>query len=477
MPLFGTLKSMPLPDLMQWLGTTRKTGTLLIERNKISKSILFNKGRVVGCSSDDPPERLGHFLLARGRITEEQLRDALAVQARTRKYLGMILVEFGVFAPEELEGLLNDKAEETIFSLFDWDDGVFRFQDEIAEGSNIFPVNLEVQDVLLQGLKRFDEIVRIREVFHDPGILLTRTDRRPSPELFQDPMARALYESVDGERTIAGILLHVHGSEFLVTKYLHEFYAKGLVTIVGVKKADAEAASRPAQAIAETAVAAAPAARTPAREASAYAPQATPGAAPPRVSPPASGPAVAPATRQTPGVATPAAKTAAIGDTEPLLAWEPDVDLQATPAVDPVSAGLESVEKSDIHQLAHRLEAARALMTSGEFELALDQLDQLYRDFPGDETLRELTTEAEAAFVEKAYRHFLPPTKIPVLSLPVEELGRKEFSPTEFFMLSRIDGSWDIRSIIQIAPMREAEALRTLKRMREAGIVDLRDPE
>ncbi len=50
-------------------------------------------------------------------------------------------------------------------------------------------------------------------------------------------------------------------------------------------------------------------------------------------------------------------------------------------------------------------------------------------------------------------------------------------SPTEFFLLSRIDGSWDIKSIVQIAPLRETDTLRTLKRMREAGIVELIDRE
>ena len=77
MPLFGTLKTMALPDLLQWLATARMSGTLRVERNKVSKSIIFRDGEVVGCSSDDPPERLGQFLLARGKISEEQLRAAL----------------------------------------------------------------------------------------------------------------------------------------------------------------------------------------------------------------------------------------------------------------------------------------------------------------------------------------------------------------------------------------------------------------
>jgi len=93
-----------------------------------------------------------------------------------------------------------------------------------------------------------------------------------------------------------------------------------------------------------------------------------------------------------------------------------------------------------------------------------------------DDALRRLTAEAEAAFVEKAYRHYLPAHKIPALTRPMEELMSETLSPTEFYLLSRIDGVWDLKSIIQIAPLREADALRTLKRLRESGMIELREP-
>jgi hypothetical protein len=59
----------------------------------------------------------------------------------------------------------------------------------------------------------------------------------------------------------------------------------------------------------------------------------------------------------------------------------------------------------------------------------------------------------------------------------VQSLTAEHLSPTEFFLLSRIDnGTWDVRSIIQITPLREADVLRTLKKMRETGVIELRDP-
>ncbi len=411
MTMLGSLHTMPLTDLLQWLGTSRKTGTLFLERNKVVKQIVFREGRVVACSSDDPPELLGHFLVHHGKITEELLQQALARQSASREHLGKILLEMKALTGEDLKHVLEAKAEETIYGLFDWEEAEFRFDEEAEPSPHIFPIELEVEDILLRGLKRFDEMKRIRKVFNDPGIVLRLTDREPPSSVFQNRTARGIYELITGERTVAEILLHAHGSEYLVTKFLFELFRNGMAEISEVRRIAAETPREAAPPIVETAAPAPP---------PEVAPEAKPGA-----------------TAQVPA--------AAPGQ----LLGSPEAEL----------------------------EAARALMGRGEFEGALEILNAQYRARPGEDSLRRLVAEAEAAFVEKAYRYYVPPHKIPVLRRPAESLTGEELSPVEFFLLSRFNGTWDVRSIIQIAPIREVDALKTLKRLREKGHIDLKDPE
>jgi hypothetical protein len=80
------------------------------------------------------------------------------------------------------------------------------------------------------------------------------------------------------------------------------------------------------------------------------------------------------------------------------------------------------------------------------------------------------------AFLEKAWKHYVPAAKIPALTRPMDSLTGEALSPLEFFLLSRVDGSWDVKSIIQITPIREVDALRTLKKLRDRGLIELRDP-
>jgi len=419
---------MSLTEILQWLGNAGKTGTLSIERNKVVKRILVREGRIIACASQEPSDMLGHFLVSRGKISEETLRKALASQETQRSHLGKILVDSGALSEGELRVLLEDKAQETIFGLFDWDDAEFRFADDEAAESNIFAVDMRVEDILLRGAQRWDEMQRFRTVFNDPGIVLGRTERKPPAEVFRNRMARRIFESINGERTVAEILLHAHGSEYLVTKFLYELYRAGVAEVAGVKPVAREPLHGPV--VASATEGPAPAKAASASEGFVQQPVAVPGAAAPKVPVPTGA-----------GVTT-------------------IVKSAAPPRV---------VDEGD-------LEFARRLLNRGEFDSALEILDRAYKAQPGDEALRRLLAEAEASFVEKAYRHFLPPSKIVTLRREVESLTAEQLSPTEFFLLSRIDGTWDVKSIIQITPLREVDVLRTLKRMREKGLIDLKDP-
>ena len=497
MPLFGTLSTMPLTDLLQWLASARLTGTLQIERNKVSKSIVFQDGQVIGCSSDDPPERLGQFLIARGKISEEQLRHALTIQESSGRHLGTTIVEMGALSPDELSSHLEAKAEETIFSLFGWDDdAVFRFQQDARDEANVFPISLRVEDVLLRGLKRYDEIQRIREVLYDTRLVLRRTTKEPPQGVMDRAMARTLLEAIDGDRTVAELLLHVHGSEYVVTKFLFELYQNGFVEVIGVKKIEPVAPPQVKEApqvelpqvmpaagedvpdfsdLAQPDIAAAPEVTQPEYD---VVEQMTPPPAAQPVTVPVPAPQPPAIAASTPS-APPPVETAPLAPAlEPATVHAPTLTTEAEPDVRgdvEAPTGVELADTSEAYQLTHRLERARVKMREGEFENALEILDQLYKEFPGDESLRRLAAEAEAAFIEKAYRYFLPPDKIPRLTQPIDSLATDGISPTEFFLLSRVDGTWDVKSIVQVAPLRETDTLRTLKRMREAGVIELID--
>jgi hypothetical protein len=180
--------------------------------------------------------------------------------------------------------------------------------------------------------------------------------------------------------------------------------------------------------------------------------------------------AVAPLSFVATGPRTPVVAPAASGvgatAARPAAATVPAESVARVPALTPPTGSIDD-----------QLAAAGKLLSDGAYEEALDRLDRLYRQHPSNDALRRLTAEAEACFVDRAYRHWVPPDWVPSLVQPMDRIASQSLSPHEFFLLSRIDGSWDVKSIIQVAPLREVEALRTLKRMREMGMIELHAPE
>ncbi len=240
MALYGQLSTMSLMDLLQWAGMNRKTGVFELERNRISKKLMFRSGRVVACYCDDPQSRLGQFLMARGKITPDQLREALGRQEQSGDSVGNILQEMGLVDERELTELMSQKAEEMILSLFDWTEAVFRFEEHGSLGPYVIDVDLAVDDILLKGLQRVDELSIIRQVFHSSGIVLERTKKPLPREIDTSSMARRIVQSIDGERTLAEIMLHTNSSEFLVLKFLYNLYNRGTLAIREIRATDAD---------------------------------------------------------------------------------------------------------------------------------------------------------------------------------------------------------------------------------------------
>src|ERR1041385_4175045 len=80
MALQGSLKTIGVSDVLQFLAVGKKTGLLKISRAKVLKGIYFENGTIVGSSTNDPKEYLGQVLIHYAKINEAQLQTAMEIQ-------------------------------------------------------------------------------------------------------------------------------------------------------------------------------------------------------------------------------------------------------------------------------------------------------------------------------------------------------------------------------------------------------------
>src|SRR5690348_17808408 len=120
MAIQGTLKTMSLTDLLQFLAAGRKTGTLQFDLGKITKHVYFENGLIVGSKSNDPREYLGQVLLHYGKVDEIQLQVAREMQRSSGARLGEILVQQGFMSEDEVLEILKTRTLDAIYDLFVW---------------------------------------------------------------------------------------------------------------------------------------------------------------------------------------------------------------------------------------------------------------------------------------------------------------------------------------------------------------------
>jgi hypothetical protein len=158
---------MPFADLLQWVSQSRKTGTLSVEGEPHNKKIYFRDGLIAAASSENPKEFLGYYLVGWGLLGDEELQELLDMQEHHGTLLGELLVIIGRMSREDLQHILQVKTEETIYELFLWHEGDFRFLENILPAKKFQPLNLPVEMIVLEGVRRKDEWARCKEHIPD----------------------------------------------------------------------------------------------------------------------------------------------------------------------------------------------------------------------------------------------------------------------------------------------------------------------
>ncbi len=367
MGLSGNLLTMSLPDILQWIAQGRKAGSLHLERRSVRKRIVFREGAIFSSWSNDPRESLGQFLVSHHYITEEQLFKALLGQETQGRLIGSILVGEGLLSEDDLQKALREKAEESIFDLFLWPEGRFEFKDDEIPDNILFHIDVSVQHVILEGIRRVDEWERIKNAF--PSLRTTFKVRNEAGA--DEPEERQALALVKAGKSLAEIALEMHRTDFDTAALLFGLYAQDVIAV----------------------------------------------------------------------------------ENAPL---EPGAE-------DPVGAIKELLGIGYQRLQERRYDEA---MKAYEDVLLLDRLNQNAK--------KGLIAVSDARNRERAMKR-VPLEKIPLLTRDFAALTKENFDPQEGFVLSRVNGQWDVRSILKLCPMAEEDAILIFGRLLDRGVIELKE--
>lgn len=209
--LRGSLKRFTLPEILQLIASGRRTGTLGIQKDDDMVMVYFEDGKITYGYGPRQTYHIGQLLKERGVLSGEALEEAVRIQAdeENSKRLGEILVTQGMIDRADLKSAVKDQIEQLLYSLLSWESGTFKFYEGQLPTQEEIKVEISVENVILEGLRRVDEMNLVRDTLPDQKevfqIAVSKGDRNRDINLSADEWN--MMASVDGRRSLNDICI------------------------------------------------------------------------------------------------------------------------------------------------------------------------------------------------------------------------------------------------------------------------------
>jgi hypothetical protein len=233
MALQGNLRDFSAMEILQLVGSQKKSGCLVMEWNTERFQVWVTDGRIVstrlpGLAKDDS---LAQFLMKVHRLSDEQFRGLVTIQKESGRDLEDLLVKGRYVEADELAPLLERQILDDLMRLVRWENGSYRF-DPVGRWPGEPLVMLSMEGVMIEAARRVDEQKRFVSVFRDPFQLLGVHDL-PDPDEPLSEEEREIFGIVDGQHTVAEVVEAAPLVEYEAYECLHRMMEAKWIEFVG----------------------------------------------------------------------------------------------------------------------------------------------------------------------------------------------------------------------------------------------------
>lgn len=229
--LTGYLQDFGLTDLLQLIGSQQKTGVLSLREEKKEVRVFFDNGMIVGTavpSSAAEEHPLGKRLMAAGLLSPEKWKKVCLGRKEQLLNIEQALVTDGGVGPEDLKAAARLLTFETIYGLFKWKGGSFRFEAKPVSFPAELIEPLNAVYLLLDVLRQVDEWPIIAQRFPNFKMVFRKFEPMATLDILsgtpwekeRSPQLEGVYDLIDGKRSAQEIIGLSHIGEFDTCKNL-----------------------------------------------------------------------------------------------------------------------------------------------------------------------------------------------------------------------------------------------------------------
>ncbi len=244
MALRGNLRDFTITQLLNLVSLAQKTGTLLIDGpgNEQAKAS-FREGKLAYAHIDQEDDRLVTILHKAGKISANQYRAILErAHQMSDKELGLLLVNAGYLAQEEILLLLQAHYTDVVRRLFTWVEGVFRFESELPPPPDRIHVRIDLENLIIEGARQLREWEQLQEEIPSLDMALKFTDR-PLRNVNLSIEEWRVVSYINPKNTIRQIAAANKMNELEIRRIVYGLLQAGLVELVRPEGAKAPVAT------------------------------------------------------------------------------------------------------------------------------------------------------------------------------------------------------------------------------------------
>jgi hypothetical protein len=238
--LQGDLSVFRLPEVLTFLSTSHRSGTLTLASDGKEAFLFFDDGALVFAGSNQEQYRLGSILLRKKKISPEQRDRIDELMTRDGGRFGQLAVQESMLTEQLLRDFLKVQVSEIVYDIFVWNAGTFSFTRETILPPHAVTISIDLGNLIMEGARRIEEWEQCLKLLPDQSMVfrVVATPRDEKITLSIDEW-KILF-LINGQRALEELCHESQDDPFQVYRLVYGLAANNLIEVIprGDRSAD-----------------------------------------------------------------------------------------------------------------------------------------------------------------------------------------------------------------------------------------------
>ena len=228
--LAGSLSSFRLPEVLTFLNTTNKTGTLTLAHDADEAYLFFEGGDLIYAGTNQERLRLGALLLRKRKINKDQCERINELIRSDGGRFGQRAVDEKIITDDQLRDALKIQVSEILYDCFVWPAGRFTFGEEMDLPPYAVTIAVDLSNLIMEGARRIEEWEQcVRLLPNKKAVFRVVSNPEKEEKITLTREEWKVLFLINGQRTLEELCLESDDDPFQVYRIVYGLLSNALI--------------------------------------------------------------------------------------------------------------------------------------------------------------------------------------------------------------------------------------------------------